>query len=129
MSRRVYFIAAVLAGLAVVLGAFAAHGLKKMTQDESVIANFHTAAQYQFYHALALFIVGFFYERTSSKLMLVTAKLFLFGIFFFSGSLYAMAYLKTQLVEPGGLVYLTPLGGFLFIVGWLLMAISFVKKN
>ena len=129
MSKRIYITASILAGLSVVLGAFAAHGLKKITQDETVIANFHTAAQYQMYHALALFIAGILKERNQSKFISLAAKFFVAGIFLFSGSLYVIAYLKTKFVEPGGLVYLTPIGGFFFILAWLLVAISFIQKS
>ena len=79
--------AALLGSLSVMLGAFAAHGLKQiLLPDELQI--FETAVRYQFYHVFALLAVGILYKEFSKKLMQWAGKLFIAGIILFSGSLY-----------------------------------------
>jgi len=72
------------AGIAVALGAFGAHGLKKSV-DAATIVIFKTGVQYQFYHALALIITGFFAEKFSAKEIKWAGQSFSGGIILFSG--------------------------------------------
>jgi uncharacterized membrane protein YgdD (TMEM256/DUF423 family) len=106
---------AAMAAMSVLCGAFAAHGLKHHL-DERALAIFHTAAQYQMYHALALIICGLLAEKhpRKSPTLLVASHFFLAGILLFSGSLYLLA-----LTGIGWLGAITPLGGIGFILGWL----------
>jgi uncharacterized membrane protein YgdD (TMEM256/DUF423 family) len=117
-------------GLAVALGAFGAHGLQKITQDEKVLQGFQTGVQYQVYHALALLAVGVLYEKISTRSMLMAGYSFIIGIILFSGSLYLLTLLKvneSSLIRYVGPV--TPLGGLLFIAGWLLLVAAVIKKK
>jgi len=122
-SRRVLGTGAALALLAVLSGAFAAHGLKTML-DAQQLALFETAARYQMYHALALLIVGILasLRQFSRPLLKLAAFAFILGIFLFCGSLYLLAL--------SGITWLgaiTPLGGTAFLAGWLALMIAALK--
>lgn len=117
-----------LAGLGVILGAFGAHGLKKLVGPETV-NTFQTGVQYQMYHAFALLIVGILYERFQSNLLNYAGAFFLVGIVLFSGSLYLLSSLKAMnRVGLSGIGLITPIGGVLFIVAWILLLIAVIRK-
>lgn len=114
MARFFLIIAAVSGFFAVVIGAFAAHGLKKMLTPE-MIEVVKTGVQYQMYHALALLLIGLWISHKPATPGLKAGGLaFILGILLFSGSLYALA-----LGAPRWLGPITPLGGFCFLIGWL----------
>jgi uncharacterized membrane protein YgdD (TMEM256/DUF423 family) len=116
------------AGLGVVLGAFGAHGLKQLVGPETV-GTFQTGVQYQMYHAFALLFVGLLYERLPASMLNWACGLFVGGIVLFSGSLYLLAGLKAaNKVGLTGIGLLTPIGGLLFIAGWLLVLIALFKS-
>lgn len=108
--------------LAVLLGAFGAHGLKgRLT--ESALATWQTAVQYQFYHVFALMVVAILLFHPLSRFWLMLAgACFAMGIVFFSGSLYGLA-----LGGPRWLGPITPLGGLLFIIGWCALCAAALK--
>ena len=129
MHRGFLKLAAITGLLAVALGAFAAHSLKGMVSDRSV-ATFETAVRYQFYHLFALMVVGILYKDFPYKTMLWAGRFFISGIILFSGSLYALAIIQAA-VKSGyqWIGAITPVGGICFIAGWLLLFISFFRKN
>ncbi|HWJ25684.1 MAG TPA: DUF423 domain-containing protein [Flavisolibacter sp.] len=117
-----------LAGIAVALGAFGAHGLKKIVDAETV-GIYQTGVQYQMYHALALIMVGILAERMTNSLVHYAGLFFLGGIVFFSGSLYLIASLKAMSKGvPTAVGILTPVGGLFFIIGWILLLIALIRK-
>lgn len=117
-----------LAGLGVILGAFGAHGLKKLVGPETV-ATYQTGVQYQMYHAFALLIVGILYDRLPNSLLNYAGALFITGIVLFSGSLYLLASLKAMnKVGLSGVGIITPIGGLFFIAGWILLLVAVLKK-
>src|SRR5690348_15253962 len=121
MHKTFLVIASLLAALGVVLGAFGAHGLKKLVPPET-ITTFQTGVQYQMYHAFALFIVAIVYERFANSYVANSGWFFFAGIILFSGSLYALTLLKaTNKVGLTGIGAITPIGGLLFITGWVLL--------
>jgi len=109
MDRRWLGIAAINGALAVMAGAFAAHGLKVRLSAAS-LAVFETGARYQMYHALAMALAALVPERRASVA-------FMGGIVLFSGSLYLLALTGIPIL---GVV--TPIGGLCFIAGWALLA-------
>lgn len=122
MSSRAAAIIASIAGLlAVALGAFAAHALRDKLSAEQLTV-WHTAVDYQFWHALALFGVSIWMRQAvvvvhaHAKPLSIAANAFAIGIVLFCGSLYALA-----LGAPRWTGAITPLGGIAFIVGWLSM--------
>lgn len=124
-----------LAALAVIIGAFAAHGLKKCVEtgemDLQMLQNFETGARYQMYHAFALIVCGILGKIVGeNKLMRIAAILFIVGIIFFSGSLYLLSTKDViGLTNWKWLGPITPLGGFCFISGWVLLSVSVFKNK
>ena len=114
------FVAAISGFLSVVLGAFAAHGLKQALSEYS-LGIFHTAVQYQMYHSLALLALSA-YPRT--RHLRWAAYAFIAGILIFSGSLYALAITGIKILGA-----ITPIGGLLFMLGWLLLAWNFKQPR
>jgi len=128
MQKIFLIIGTVLAGLAVALGAFGAHGLKKVVSPENV-AVYQTGVQYQMYHALALVLVGILSERILSDFLSYAGVLFVAGIILFSGSLYLIVSLYAMNKSvPTAVGILTPIGGLFFILGWICLLISLLKK-
>jgi len=113
---------AVSGAISVMLGAFGAHALKARLSADALSA-FQTAVQYQMMHSLALIAVGLWLVRHPDDMLARYAALaFCFGILFFSGSLYGLT-----LGGPRWLGPVTPIGGTLFIAGWLLFAVAAIK--
>jgi len=114
--------------LAVALGAFGAHGLKKIVPPETV-ATFQTGVQYQMYHAIVLLVIGFFAQRADSSLLKWAGICMIAGILLFSGSLYLLTILKVKnTVGLSGIGIITPFGGLFFIAGWLLLFFAVYKS-
>lgn len=119
--------AAILGVLAVTLGAFGAHGLKKIVPAEA-IGTFETGVRYQFYHTIALLAVAMLLEKFPLRSMRYAGICFITGIVLFSGSLYALTLLQaTNTVGLRGLGAITPIGGVFFIAGWLCMFLGVSK--
>ena len=119
--------AALLGALSVALGAFAAHGLKKiLTADDLQI--FETAVRYQFYHVFALLAAGILYKEYPGKLLAWAGKLFIAGIMLFSGSLYLLCYVKYNQMPLNWIGAITPFGGVALIAGWLMLFFAVLKK-
>lgn len=129
MKKRVVVSAAFLGLTAVVLGAFGAHGLKKIMDLES-LNSFKTGVSYQFYHAFFLFALFFlssyFPDKTIKSIFLFT----IVGILMFSGSIYFFSLNKAlNWVELHGVIYLiTPLGGTCLIISWVLLILASLKN-
>lgn len=127
MHKVFLSIGALLGGIAVALGAFGAHGLKKIVPPDTV-STFQTGVQYQMYHALALIAVAIAFEKFPNKVMSWAGISFCVGILLFSGSLYLLTILKaTGKVGMEGIGIITPFGGLFFIVGWLLLFLGVMK--
>ncbi len=115
---RAFLLAAAFFGFTgVALGAFAAHGLKSHLTTH-YLAVFQTGVQYQQIHALALLAVALLARQAGTRLMATAGALFSLGILLFSGSLYLITLAGLNL----GLV--TPLGGVLFLGGWLCLGLA-----
>ncbi|HEY6913049.1 MAG TPA: DUF423 domain-containing protein [Paludibacter sp.] len=121
--KKILTIAAISGMLSVILGAFGAHGLKKIISPE-MLEVFKTGVQYQFYHTFALLVVGILMYFSESKALKWSANLFITGIVLFSGSLYVLAISGIKVLGA-----ITPLGGIAFIAGWLLLAIHASKHS
>lgn len=128
MNRSFIKTAALLGAIAVILGAFAAHGLKKLLTIED-LQIFETAVRYQFYHVFALLAVGILSKDIPGRSLLWAGRLFIAGIAIFSGSLYLLCYVRYSGLAMNWLGAITPLGGVAFILGWLLLFAALVKRN
>lgn len=120
MAQVFVSLAAVLGGLSVAAGAFAAHALRGKISERS-LEIFDTAARYQMYHALALLLIALLISRTASPQPMLVASgwLFIIGVGIFSGSLYALS--VTGWNKLGAI---TPLGGVALIIGWGILAVA-----
>jgi len=115
-SFQFAFLGALFAATAVAAGAFGAHALKAIL-DPPMLAVYETAARYQMYHGLGLFVVAWLGRETESPLAIKAGWLFCAGILLFSGSLYLVALAGIKWMGA-----LTPLGGLSFISGWICVA-------
>lgn len=123
--------AALNGALAVVLGAFGAHGLKGKL-SETALRTYQTGVDYHIYHALALFGIGLFllqqktvvttFINTPSQTLQLAAIFMILGICLFCGSLYGLALGGPKILGP-----ITPLGGLCFICGWISIMYYSVK--
>jgi len=116
--------AAILGLLTVIVGAFGAHMLKEKLDPES-LQSFETGVRYMMYHVLAVLLINstpYLTEKSKN----VISILFFAGILLFSGSIFAIS---TGFISAKHLWFITPLGGFLFISGWLTTAISFFRRD
>lgn len=106
----------IFAGLAVALGAFGAHAMKAHYASDD-LHTFETGVRYQMYHALALIACGAL-NRTGMHTV-TASRLFAGGIVLFSGSLYGLVFTHSKWLGP-----ITPIGGVLFLAGWVSLAIA-----
>lgn len=120
--KKFLFIGSLFALLAVVLGAFGAHGLERLISSEKVLARFHTGVEYQFYHSFGIFMIALLLKDAKSRLLNSAGFFFVIGIVLFSGSLYL--YVLTGNKSFG---MITPVGGLAFIIGWLFLLVYAFK--
>lgn len=123
-SKLFIIIAALSGALAVALGAFGAHALQSMLNESGRADTYQTAVLYHFVHTLALLGIGILLHFKHHPWIIRSAWAFTFGILIFSGSLYALCF--TGLSWLGAI---TPFGGVLFMLGWLLLVLGVLKKQ
>jgi uncharacterized membrane protein YgdD (TMEM256/DUF423 family) len=127
MNKTILTIAFLMGFTAVALGAFGAHALSEVLESKA-LESFKTAVYYQMTHSIVLVIIG-----SVNRFKLVEQKrlfyLFLGGIVLFSGSIYAYYLVPLLGIELSFLVYLTPIGGLLFLTGWLLAAFYSFRRT
>jgi uncharacterized membrane protein YgdD (TMEM256/DUF423 family) len=128
MYRTALKAGAIFGLLAVVLGAFGAHGLKPLL-DADKMHVYETGITFQFYHSLALLVLGILYKSFPNKMMRAATGFFISGVVLFSGSLYVMAFLSIAGTSIGAAGFITPIGGVMLILGWLMMFIGFSTPN
>ena len=121
MIKIILICAAFSAMLSVILGAFAAHGLKSKL-SENLLTTFQTGVQYQMYHSLALILLVVLYRQMPQPLIMYSAGFMFAGIILFSGSLYMLALTQIKWFGP-----ITPIGGVCFIIGWALIIAAALK--
>lgn len=128
MYRPALILACIIAAISVILGAMGAHALAdKLT--EKLLQSYETAVKYQFYHAIALALSGILYKEFKNGMVKTATWLFFIGILMFSGSIFLLVYLKsTAEIGLGGLGIITPIGGVMFILGWLFLLFGIMKK-
>lgn len=126
MQKLTLIIGAVYGLLSIILGAFGAHAFKKILSVEK-LTSFETGVKYQMYSALFLLIVGFFlkFETGTEKWV---SWLMILGTLLFSGSIYFLSFQEHWGVSLRFLGPITPVGGFLMIISWLLLLFYFIKK-
>ncbi|ABQ98685.1 TPA: DUF423 domain-containing protein [Haemophilus influenzae] len=106
----------------VALGAFAAHGLKNIL-DVKALSWIDTGLEYQMFHIIAVLAVALSALRDNQFARLSMSS-WLIGILLFSGSLYALAFEASNVI-----VWITPIGGTLFLIGWISLAYGSFKSK
>ena len=120
LNKKIVITASLLGALTIGIGAFGAHGLKDLVDTQSVLS-FETGVRYQMYHVLALFMLGIA-TTIPSTLKKWVSRIFIIGIFLFSGSIYILSMKTLISFDVSFLGPVTPIGGVLFIIGWLRLA-------
>jgi uncharacterized membrane protein YgdD (TMEM256/DUF423 family) len=126
MERKILSVASVLGAVAIILGAFGAHALKKVLSVEQ-LNTFETGVKYQMYHALLLLFIA------TTPLLADKAKkgilyLVVVGILFFSGSIYLLATNDLTSFDFRVIGFVTPIGGLLLICSWVWLFVEVNKK-
>jgi uncharacterized membrane protein YgdD (TMEM256/DUF423 family) len=131
-SARFYLLVSAISSLlSVMLGAFGAHGLKKVLSTD-MLASYQTAVQYQFLHSLALLALAILILTLMAKPEVInrlkwSANLMIMGVVLFSGSLYTMTFMSVFSGFPAWLGLITPMGGLTLIIAWALLAAAAFK--
>jgi uncharacterized membrane protein YgdD (TMEM256/DUF423 family) len=128
MYKPALLAGAILAALAVILGAFGAHALKAALTPQQLDV-YNKGVTYQFYHCFALIAAGILFSAFPFDGMRWATYLFIAGIVLFSGSLYVLVFLQHKGLSIGPAGILTPIGGLCFIAGWVSMIMAILKKS
>ncbi|WP_281541468.1 DUF423 domain-containing protein [Maribacter aestuarii] len=126
MNRTIFLTACIFGLLAIILGAFGAHGLEKLV-DEYAIATFETGVTYQMYHAFFLFVLGLLPQLEFGTKKLIYS-LIVTGVILFSFSIYLLALNSLTNFDFGKIGFLTPIGGVFLIAGWGTLGYQLYRK-
>jgi uncharacterized membrane protein YgdD (TMEM256/DUF423 family) len=128
MNQKLFITGCALMALAVVLGAMGAHALESRISSE-LLTGYESAVRYQVYHALALIVLSTSGLQQLVKHSLKAITAMLLGVLFFSGSIYALTFGALGGFEWAKYIWwVTPLGGTLLIISWVLLIISALRK-
>ncbi|MBG6109337.1 uncharacterized membrane protein YgdD (TMEM256/DUF423 family) [Flavobacterium sp. CG_9.10] len=127
MDKKIISTGAIFGMIAIILGAFGAHALKKVLSVEQ-LSTFETGVRYQMYHALFLLFIGLMTDL-SQKTKKTIYNLVLFGVILFSGSIYLLATNTLTSFDFKAIGFVTPIGGLLLILAWGILFINIIKKK
>ncbi|MGL2962362.1 DUF423 domain-containing protein [Flavobacterium sp. RSB2_4_14] len=127
MERKIISVASLMGMVAIILGAFGAHALKKLLSVEELVT-FETGVKYQMYHALFLLFLGF-NSILDVKTKNIVFRLVIFGVIFFSGSIYLLATKTITGINFKPIGIITPIGGALLIAAWGVLFWNILKKK
>ena len=115
--------ASLMMAFGIMIGAFGAHALKQFISDELMLV-FDTGSKYHFFNTLGLFAIAFILQfKPDSKLLFIAGILIILGTLIFSVSLYLLVILKISWLGA-----ITPIGGTLLIIGWILTTVGIIKE-
>lgn len=129
MAKFILLAASFFGAIAVMLGAFGAHGLKSKL-DTYGLEIFQKGVEYQYYHVAALLAIGIVAMKYPGSLLQWSANFMIAGILLFSGSLYLLATRSLLGIESWSkfLGPVTPIGGTFLIVAWILFGLHVSKS-
>ena len=127
MNKKILVTGAFFGVLGIILGAFASHGLKELITIEAQ-QSFETGVRYQMYHAFLLLLIGSTTILEEKPKKIIFVLLFL-GVLFFSGSIYGLSTNALTAFNFKSIALITPIGGLLLILGWLIMLINLLKMK
>ena len=123
MTQQIFIITGAFFGmLAIIFGAFGAHALKKILSGDQ-LKSFETGVKYQMYHAIVLLLLGFNFQFSTSAMYWC----FTLGIVLFSFSIYGLILSDAKGKKIKFLGPITPIGGLLFVAGWLLLILKAIN--
>ncbi|QAA82341.1 DUF423 domain-containing protein [Aequorivita sp. H23M31] len=125
LDRNITATGAFITAATIAIGGFGAHGLKQLI-DGSSLVTFEVGVRYQMYHGLAIVILGFA-PWLSEKLKKAVFWFFIIGIVFFSGSIFLLSLNSILPFDATKIGFITPIGGLMFILGWLRLAYGLLK--
>tara|TARA_R110000868_G_scaffold162759_1_gene394245 strand:- start:105 stop:491 length:387 start_codon:yes stop_codon:yes gene_type:complete len=127
MNKKIISTGALLGMIAIILGAFGAHALKKILSADHLIT-FETGVRYQMYHSLFLILIGTIFELTE-KTKKIIYYLVISGVVLFSGSIYLLATNELTPFDFKSIGFITPIGGLLLILGWGVLLVNIINKK
>lgn len=127
MDKKIISTGTIFGMLAIILGAFGAHALKKVLSLEQ-LSTFETGVRYQMYQALFLLFIGIMADL-SQKTKKIIYNLVLFGVILFSGSIYLLATNTLTSFDFKVIGFVTPIGGLLLILAWGVLLFNILKKK
>jgi uncharacterized membrane protein YgdD (TMEM256/DUF423 family) len=127
MDKKIISTGAILGMIAIILGSFGAHALKKVLTVEE-LSTFETGVKYQMYHALFLLFIGVM-TGLSQKAKKIIYNLVVLGIIFFSGSIYLLATNRLTPFDFKIIGFVTPIGGLLLISSWGTLLLNYNNKK
>ena len=127
MNRKLLIIGSVFGILGIILGAWAAHGLEKLV-DADAVKSFETGVRYQMYHAFLLLILGGT-SFVNSKFKKIIFYFIVYGVVFFSGSIYVLATNDVTSFDFKSIARITPVGGLSLIIAWAIMLIGIIRNK
>ena len=127
MDKKIISTAAIFGMIAIILGAFGAHALKKVLSLEQ-LSTFETGVRYQMYHAVFLLFIGLL-NNLSEKAKKIIYFLVLFGVILFSGSIYLLATNDLTSFDFKVIGFVTPIGGLLLILAWGVLLLNIINKK
>lgn len=125
MNKKLFITGTLFGLIAIILGAFAAHGLKAVLTVEDM-ATFETGVKYQMYHGLFLLILGglpTIPQKTKNSCFYLTTL----GVILFSGSIYLLGTNALTSFDFTVIALATPIGGILMIASWIVLLLCFIK--
>ncbi|WP_035673998.1 DUF423 domain-containing protein [Flavobacterium sp. 83] len=127
MDKKIISTGALFGMIAIILGAFGAHALKKVLSLEQ-LSTFETGVRYQMYHAVFLLFIGLTNDL-SQKAKKTIYFLVLFGVILFSGSIYLLATNDLTSFDFKAIGFVTPIGGLLLILAWGVLLTKIINKK
>ncbi len=127
MNKKITVTAALVGMIAIILGAFGAHALKKVLTPEQLIS-FETGVRYQMYQAFFLFFLAT-QNDILEKTKKIIYRLVVFGTLYFSGSIYLLSTMGITGINFKSIGFITPVGGLLLIVAWGILGFAVLKTR
>ena len=127
MDKKIISTGAILGMIAIILGAFGAHALKKLLPIDA-LSTFETGVKYQMYHALFLVFIGILTDL-SQKAKRMIYNLVVLGVVFFSGSIYLLATNTLTTFDFKVIGFITPIGGLLLLLAWGTLFLNLVRNK
>lgn len=127
--RKLVIIGSIMSAIAVIIGAFGAHALKPLLSITE-LQTYETGVKYHLIHSLAIILIALLSNFNKNQKVITSAYLLFIGIILFSFSLYLLSLKQVLGIENWSFLGpITPLGGLLFISGWLLLCWSFITQK